>query len=317
VQLLNLSKARLSLDDLVLVGGWIHHCSEYLRVVHLGGNPDLTGELSEATTRPDQPQRIALETALGVHRFRALCKTIYSTNVASYLFSEIGLGPASARILLEELFGNRNMKVRTLDVSFNNLGPAGKQSVAFMIKQSPNLLKLVVDLGRRTARELNKTAQDSKLDLRDCGIEIGDTWVVAAWVELCSSTVTMIDLSDNLSMTNDTQIKSLAQSSSSNVVPQRCQEDSWSCLCMALLRTERVQSLCLGNVGAGAKCARVLAFALSASVKNKFGQHSAPLATRLTYLDISGNPLSESLEGLEALVGPDGAIQGRCDMPCR
>ena len=314
VQLLNLSKASLTGDDLVLVGAWMHHCREFLRVVELGRNPDLTGEFVDATAKSEQPQRIKLESALCVQRFRALCGAIRSTHVASYLFSNIGLGPTSTRVLLEELFDDRNMKVRTLDVSFNKLGPGGKHSVAIMIGRAPNLQKLVVDLGHSTARELNKTSQNSKCDLRDCGLELGDAWVAAAWVELCSATLDFIDLSDNPSMINDTEIKSLAQSSNSNVVPQRCQEDPWSYLCMALLGTERVRSLCLGRTGAGPKCAKVLAFALTASMENKFGQHRAPLATRITYLDISGNPLCESLQGLEALVGPDGAIQGRCDI---
>ena len=248
--------------------------------------------------------------------------TLKSTHVSAYLLREIGLGPTSARIIVEELFGDKHRRLRALDVSGNNLGPAGKQAVAIMVRQAPQLQKLVIDLGQINARELNRTAQACKLDLRGCGLELGDIWVAAAWVELCSSTLTVVDLSNNPSMTNDNNIRSLAQRTDSTVVPQRCQEDSWSSLCMALRETEHVQSLFLSNIGAGANCARVLAFALTATTKNKFGQRSVPLATRVTDLDISGNPFSRSMAGLEALLGPDGALQGsainklRIDLGC-
>ena len=260
----------------------------------------------------------------GVSHFEEFCTALRETEVSSLRFEHIGMGPLAATKLYELLETPYGSKVRLLDLSWNDLEDAGKKTVCDMIAKTQHLEHLIVDLGngphghhenKKDLKRGNGASCEIDFSEEHWRLQPADVNVVAAWTRHCKKKVTKIDLSNNGDLANETSITTLDGDNAVMPLKMRpaTKPDSWSALCAALSETEKLETLRLKGVGAGANCARVLAWAMAVTAKDKtnrqdVGGISVPLVKTLKELDISCNHLSD--EAKELLVGPSGALQG-------
>lgn len=316
---LDLSTRSLSSQDTAFLSGWLHHCRDVITEVRVDGCPDFVGEKGVPGSSREKFSTNADEKFVRVSHFEEFCTALKETKVSSLKFEHIGMGPLATIKLYELLETPYGSKVKLLDVSANNLEDTGKRTVCDMIAKTVHLGELIMDLGNGPSGHHENTKHLKRGNGASCVIDFSDhDWklqpadvnVVAAWTSHCKKKVTKVLLNNNESLANESSITTLG--SDNAVVPLKlkpnAKPDPWSALCVALGRTEKLETLGLKGVGAGANCARVLAHVMIADDMDKGRKASTPLAMLLKDLDISCNPLPA--EALELLVGPSGVLQG-------